>query len=332
MNLAEGFRRNGIVADFYSAEQSLHPYDYPDGSTPLRCPKSSNRLMNKLLIAMFLIKLLVRYKYFIFLQAGWTLMKDQKDITLLRFFGKKTLMMFVGCDARVPETVAQFHWNPCTGCPDEYKHFVNCNIQAKRELIPNLETKFDFIASPEECAGLLKEPYFNIHYPRCIDHYLPVYPQKDSRGRIRILHAPSHTHYKGTKYIREAIEKLGRLYENFEYIEKQGLPVKELHKVIASCDLVIDQVLVGYYGLLAVESMAFGKPVMVFIRPDIWELEKNYSPVYNADPDNIYESLEKILLDPSQLEQKGKDSRAYVEKFHDSVGVAIKLYSMMKSK
>jgi glycosyltransferase involved in cell wall biosynthesis len=96
--------------------------------------------------------------------------------------------------------------------------------------------------------------------------------------------------------------------------------------------LVIDQLIGGYYGLLSVESMALGKPVVVYIRPDIWEREKSFSPVFNANPESLYETLEKILIDPAQLEQKGKESRAYVEKFHDSVMVAKALYLTMNSK
>jgi glycosyltransferase involved in cell wall biosynthesis len=147
-----------------------------------------------------------------------------------------------------------------------------------------------------------------------------------------MLHATTQTHYIETKYIRKAIEKIGKKYNNFEYIEKQGLPVNELHLIISSCDLIIDQLIVGYYGLFSVESMAMGKPVVVYIRPDIWEKEKSYSPVFNANPDTIFETLEKILIDPAQLEKKGKESRVYVEKFHDASTVAKSIYQKLNSK
>jgi glycosyltransferase involved in cell wall biosynthesis len=326
INLVEGFRVNGIGAEFYSAENTLHPYDYPDGFKPNRCPKSTNKLFSKILMLIFLIKLVIRYKYFIFLQAGRTLMKDQKDIRILKFFGKKTMVVLVGCDARVPEKVEQYTWNPCTGCPDDYKQFVNCNIPRKKELIPLLEKRFDRIASPDECAGLIQGPYHTIYFPRNMDQFVPVYPKNEFPRKIKILHAPSHTHYKGTKYIRAAIAKLAKQNDNFEYIEKQGLQINELYEVITSCDLVIDQLIGGYYGLLSVESMALGKPVVVYIRPDIWEREKSFSPVFNANPDNLYEILEKILLNPGHLEQRGRESRAYVEKFHDAKILAQALY------
>lgn len=322
---------NGQEADFYSAEKVLHPYDYPDNFQPKKCPKSSNTIVNKILLVLFLIKLIIRYKYFIFLQAGWSLMKDQRDIKLLRLFKKKTMVVFVGCDTRIPEKVDQFKWNPCTECPDEYKNYVNCDIPRKKIVIPKIEKRFDVIASPDECAGMLEQSYFSFHFPRRLDHFTPVIPKIKSQRRIKILHAPSNAHYKGTKYVREAISKLANDHRNFEYIEKQGLHIDNLHKLISSCDLIIDQMLVGYYGLLSVESMALGKPVVVYMRPDIWEMEKEYSPVFNANPDNLLEVLSNICKDPYQLEQKGIASRAYVEKFHDAKIVANEVYLKMSS-
>jgi len=310
----------------------MHPYDYTDNVNPRKCLRSTNRLLNKFLLIFFIIKLIIRYKYFIFLQAGWTLMKDQKDISILKFFGKKTMVIFAGCDARLPENVVPYTWNPCKGCLDEYRQLLNCTPVRKKALIHLLERKFDLIGSPVECAGLIQGAYLKIYFPRRIDHFVPVYFKNESSQKIKILHAPTHTLKKGTKYIRETLEKLSLNYNNFEYIERQGLQINELYKEIASCDLVIDQLIGGYYGLLSVESMALGKPVVVYIRPDIWEREKAYLPVFNANPDSLFDILEKILKDPDQLEQRGRDSRAYVEKFHDAKIVAKGIYLMMSGQ
>jgi hypothetical protein len=314
----------------FSAEKNFHPYDYPDGYIPKRCPQSGIKIFNKGLSFLFLIRLLVNYKYFIFLQAGWTLMKDCKDIRILKFFGKKTMLILVGCDARVPEKVNWFKWNPCSGCPDDYKKFVSCDISKKKILIPKLEKIFDFISSPEECAGLLNYSYHKTFFPRNLYRLEPYYSENLLNRKIKILHAPSNKHYKGTKFIREVVENLSKTYDNFEYVEKQGMSISDLYTVISSFDLIIDQVIVGYYGLFSVESMALGKPVVVYIRPDIWDKERSFSPVYNANPDNLYEVLKNILTDPGQLRERGIASRAYVEKYHDAGKIAYDIYSVMK--
>jgi hypothetical protein len=330
VNLMEGFRKNGIYADYYSGEKQLHKYDYESGYLPKKCPTAKNRFIRKLLISIFFVRILLKYKYFIFFQAGWTLMSSQRDVRILRFFGKKTMVVFVGCDARLPEKVARFIWNPCDNCPDEYKRYVNCNIARKKILIPEIEKTFDLVASPEECAGYLSGNYYKINFPRNIISFKPVYPELLIGRKIRILHAPSNNHYKGTKHVRDAINSLKSEYDNFEYIEKQGIPIEQLREVISSCDLIIDQLIVGYYGLFAVESMALGKPVIVYMRPDIWEKEKSFSPLYNANPDNILDILRSICKNPGQLNERGKSSRAYVEKFHDSGIIALDIYNRMK--
>ena len=122
-NLMKGFRQNGIKSDFYSAEQIIHMYDYPNGIIPRKFRFIKKKNFNRILIGLFLFKIILKNNYFIFIQAGWTLMKNQLDIKILRFFGKKTMVIFTGCDSRLPEKVMHFKWNPCRDCPDEYELF-----------------------------------------------------------------------------------------------------------------------------------------------------------------------------------------------------------------
>ena len=84
-----------------------------------------------------------------------------------------------------------------------------------------------------------------------------------------MLHAPSNEDYKGSKYIYTAIESLKKKYK-FEFIKLQNLSKDELIEEILKCDLVIDQMLVGFYGILTVEAMLLQKPVVCYIRDDIW--------------------------------------------------------------
>jgi len=280
----------------------------------------------------FFIFIVLRYKYFIFLQAGWTLFTNQRDIRLLRLFGKKTVVIFTGCDSRIPEMVADFEWNPCSNCPDDCKQTVGCNILRKKALIPALEHKFNYVISPVECAGLIKRTYIPAYFPRIINKFEPHYPRIQAGDKIKILHAPSNTHYKGTAYIRNAINDMQKENFNFEYLEVQGITNHELYNLIKNCHLVIDQMLVGYYGLLAVESMALGKPVVVYIRPDIWNEEETICPVINANPDTLSETLRQILLHPSQLEDKGRQSRAFVEKYHDAATIAMQYYNILNTQ
>lgn len=74
-----------------------------------------------------------------------------------------------------------------------------------------------------------------------------------------------------------------------------------------------------------------GKPVICYMREDIWQQMQNDCPVYNANPDTLTKVLENILLRPEQLEERGRQSREYVEKYHDASIVAGELFSMLNS-
>ncbi len=330
INLVEGFKQINVEADFYSAEKEYHQYNYPEGINPRKIPYHKNEVVRKVLLFFFMIKLLIRYKYFIFLQAGWTLMTGFKDIRILRFFGKKTMVIFTGCDARIPEMVKHIDWNPCAQCPIDYQKSVNCDIPRKKMMIPLIEKWFQFIVSPDMYAGFLKKKHFPIFFPRVINNFKPVYPDLSPLSTIRILHAPTNDHYKGTKYIRSAIYQLKEKYDNILFNEVKGLSIIELYKAIEKCDLVIDQML-GGYGMLGVESMAMGKPVIANMNPEMFNDYEHFCPVINANPDTLFNVLESIIINPAQLHEIGIKSRKFVEKYHDASIVAEELFRILES-
>ncbi len=55
-------------------------------------------------------------------------------------------------------------------------------------------------------------------------------------------------------------------YKNIRFEIIENKPNKEAIEIYKKADIVIDQVLVGWYGAFAVEVMKMGKPVAVFIR------------------------------------------------------------------
>jgi hypothetical protein len=87
-------------------------------------------------------------------------------------------------------------------------------------------------------------------------------------------------------------------------------------------DLLIDQLYAGWYGGVAVEIMALGKPVLCYLREsDLSYIPKGMKddlPIINVNPTN----LEKVLIDFlklsfEQIHELGMRSRRYVDKWHD---------------
>ncbi len=320
-SLKKGFEQNGIKADFYSLNEHIFGY-----KTDKIINYSENSFLRKLQKFFLILKLLFKYDYFIYDSSG-SLFPGFKDVKIFRKFGKKTMVIFTGCDIRLPEKVKQFKWNPCRDCTDDYKNFVGCVLNTKPDKINNIENNFDILVSAEEAAGSLSRKYYPTLFPVDISNF--NYIGSNPGKKLRILHAPSNEDYKGTRYILKTIQQLKKEFE-FDFRVVSDVKAEDLYLEIENSDLVIDQMLVGFYGLLSIESMAMGKPVVCYIREDIMANSPADMPVFNADPDSLYDVLKKILQNPGLLKKAGESSRAYIEKYHDAKLIASNYYSLLE--
>lgn len=322
-SLKKGFEQNGISADFYSLNEHVFGYE-----TDKIIAYSANSFVRKFQKFFLIFKLIFKYNYFIFDSTG-TLFPEFNDVKLLRFFGKKTMVIFTGCDIRLPDKVSKYKWNPCRDCTDDYKGFVGCVIGTKPGKISETEKNFDIILSAEEAAGSLSKNYYPALFPVDIEKF--KYTGSNPGKKLKILHAPSNPEYKGTKYILTAVERLKKEFD-FDFKVIKNVKAEELYDEIAASDLVIDQMLVGFYGLLSVESMAMGKPVVCYIREDVASGSPAEIPVINANPDNLYIVLKGILTEPTKLIEIGSRSREYAEKYHNAKIIAGQYYELLERK
>src|SRR5262249_56453568 len=81
-------------------------------------------------------------------------------------------------------------------------------------------------------------------------------------GVVTIVHSPNHRHYKGTRFLVDAVETLRREGLPVELVVVEGKPNAEAKREYARADLVADQFLIGAYALFAIEGMALSKPVV----------------------------------------------------------------------
>jgi len=331
--LKKGFNSLNFRADFYSTEKNKSYYDYYGNEDYVALDFSKFKLFRYFQVVYFLFKILVKYKYFIFIQRG-TLLKNYRDVRILKFFGKRTLIIFAGCDIRMPEEVEKYKWNPCSNCNDDYKTMVNCNIENKKKDLKIIENIFDIIFSPDECAGFINRKYYSHFFPidfDYIDKYLTDKPKVETLS-FTIIHAPSDYRIKGTFFIDKAINDLKKKYPFIIYKRLHGIPKYEIIKELTDAEIVIDQMLAGFYGVFAVEAMALKKPVICYIRPDLWENMKSYCPIINANPDNLEERIELLINNRKELNAIGEKSREYALEYHSPKKVAERILEVFKGK
>ena len=153
----------------------------------------------------------------------------------------------------------------------------------------------------------------------------PCPPPRDERPVF--VHAPSSRSRKGTEHFVRACEELG---VELEIVE--GLHHDEARKRYERADVVLDQLNAGWYGMLAIEAMALGKPVVTFLHDEATRrTEEAFGtrvPIVRADRENLVETLRPLAESAAERRRIGAESRAYVEQVHDLERVADRLLAL----
>jgi glycosyltransferase involved in cell wall biosynthesis len=147
------------------------------------------------------------------------------------------------------------------------------------------------------------------------------------RARPVILHAPSSRRRKGTEHVVAACEGLDAELEIVE-----GLHHDEAFERYRRADIVVDQLNAGWYGLLAIECLALGKPVVTFLRDEAVRRTENAFglpvPIVSATAETLRERLRPLVADAAERRRIGAASRAYAEHVHDVEQVADRLLDL----
>lgn len=251
------------------------------------------------------------------------------DLRVARALGKKLFMTLQGCDSRLAKEGNQRNaWTMCApGHCAMYQRCVDVLDDRRKHLISNVLPLFDrvFYLNPE-LGHVVPNGTFLPYVCTELENPSVTFPSVE--GRPKIVHAPTNAGIKGTPMILEALNQLQSRYD-FELILVENKSHEEAMELYRSADLAIDQILGGWYGGFAVEIMAMGKPVACYIRESdmkfVPEAMRKELPVFNVNPDTLIEDLAAILDRKSEWRARGRDSRRYVERWHnpDLIGKAM---------
>ena len=146
-------------------------------------------------------------------------------------------------------------------------------------------------------------------------------------ARPVILHAPSSRRRKGTEQVLAACAGL-----DADLLLVEGLHHDEALERYREADIVVDQLNAGWYGLLAIECMALGKPVVTFLHDEALErTERELGtrvPIVNATKGSLRARLEPLVASAAERRRIGAESRAFVEQVHDLERVADRLLAL----
>jgi hypothetical protein len=247
------------------------------------------------------------------------------DLKFLRARRKTIAMTFQGDDAR------QGDWQ-LKNCDNCIARFVDSTYYSpasdawKRKRIAAYDRHVDLIyaLNPDLLHVLPARAKFMPYATVDAREWKPTWPQ----NRIPVvLHAPSHRGAKGTGIVIETMGRLKAEGMEFEFRLVEGLKHWEARRVYAEADILVDQLLAGFYGSLAVELMALGKPVVCYLRDgDMKFLPAGMRadlPIINASPESLTDVMRDLLgAGRHRLTEIGVRSRSFVERWHDPIKIA----------
>lgn len=252
------------------------------------------------------------------------------DLKFIAFLNKARIVEFWGSDIRIPEIAVADN-------PYLAKLFSDPNNDyrisyQKSRTIQNRFARYGFeclIPCPELVAYVQRDLFpslFKAGRGLILSEFNPKYPDP-TRRRPVVVHMPSRLMAKGTPSVLGAIEQLKAQYD-FEFKLIHGAPRAEALAMVGDCDILLDQFVIGSFGMAAVEAMALGKPALCYIKPSLIPQFPSDFPVVNANQDNLVQVLGSLLVDGQRRYEIGRQSRAYVEKYHDAHQIARQLVTI----
>jgi hypothetical protein len=305
-NLKDKLQAETLVIDEVSREHYKTDYDYKYNFFG----KSFLYRWTWALLNFF--RSIFRYDIFHFI-SGETLLTRKlrrSELMTYKLFGKKIVMHFVGADIR---SEAYSQWKEINlfqflqGKDDFPK-----SEPWQRKLIKDAEQFADYIlVSTPDLLELIPSAHF---YPVLLDlskfqSELDKFeaPQKKP-GEIVILHCPTNAakNMKGTVHIDVVLEKIvAQSKHNIRlirpYKDKEGTTYTytasryELFKLYKEADIVIDQMVTGWYGLLSVEALAAGKEVICYVDKKLQRYLFPGCPIHLADINELEQTLNSCI-------------------------------------
>jgi glycosyltransferase involved in cell wall biosynthesis len=245
-----------------------------------------------------------------------------RDVPWLKRLGKKVFFFFCGCDVRDSKAMLAKH--PYSTCSDCWPMDC-CPNRAQLLEVAARYGDGSFVSTPDLLesapgARLLLQPVDIAQLESAGDC-----EQRSPADPILIVHAPTDRQKKGTPYVMAAIEALRARGARVELRLVEHLPRAEAMNILRKADIIVDQVLAGAYGMLSVEGMALGKPVVCYVREDLWQYYPEHPPVINADPRTVEQVLGELVVSRDAWSELGQRGRQYARRWHDSVAVARRL-------
>lgn len=236
------------------------------------------------------------------------------DAQLLTAAGVRVGLVFHGSEVRDPRAHARTHeHSPFRDSRDPY----TSRLQAVADRTLALASEFEgpiFVSTPDQLDHVPSATWL----PVVVDLDQWTLPDAQTQAGAEpplVVHAPSNPVLKGTAEIESALVpfiEAGRI----RYERVSGLQPEAAAQLIRRADILIDQVLLGLYGVLACEGLASGAIVLGHVGDLLRSRVDDEIPIIEATPTDLAQRLEDVLHDLPGLRAQARARRGFVERWH----------------
>jgi len=254
-----------------------------------------------------------------------------KDLPLLKRAGKAIFVTYQGSDARQMDYCRR-HFEISFADEVPPGTYSAASDARKREDIGVFERYADgiFALNPDLLHVLPARAQFMPYASVDPARWRPPDYRPGARACPLVVHAPTRHGVKGTRFLLDAVNRLKSEGMDFEFVLVEKMSRAEARRIYERADLLVDQLLAGWYGAVAVEAMALGRPVVCYLRQDDLRFldpgMRSDLPIINATPGTLCDTLRDLLGKRRHtLAEAGARSRNYVEKWHDPDTLAARM-------
>ncbi|WP_139273116.1 glycosyltransferase [Pseudomonas migulae] len=248
---------------------------------------------------------------------------------LYRLAGVKTIVLPYGSDVQVMSRSPNL----------QFKHAMSMDYPQHRTRHAHIQAMVDVWSSigSHIVGGCEWVDYMHHWDTLMIAHFSIPLPEQGERkppgrvGPLKLLHAPNHREIKGTRHIIRAVEELRAEGIDVELVMVERVPNEEVRRLILEADVIVDQLVIGWYAMFAIEAMASGKPVICHLRRDLEELYVaaglldgfDEIPIIRADAFSLKEVIRTLHTDRDILVSAAERGRGYIERHHSVEAISL---------
>ncbi len=279
----------------------------------------------------FFIRALFRYHIFHFI-SGETILPWKLrgfELACYKLLGKKIIMHFVGSDIRNEEYLKEKNDHLQAYLKGEHPLKTPISSPIQKKLIEQArKNATTLIVSTPDLLEIIPEATY---LPVLLDfgHFIYEDSEKTSttKNTVSILHSPSATKTKGSGHLDRIFTNLKEEFgDTVEFIT----PVNDLKKIksypttrydllnrMAESDIVIDQLVIGWYGLKAVEALMLDCEVVCFIENDLLKYLPAEAPLLNVNILNAEARIRELIVQILAGNSINPNKQNYVKTHHN---------------